>query len=112
MPTPPLSEELAQQAADAYKAHGLNKSVAALALGLPRNTFTKRLDAAVYQSVQVYGMSFLERGGVQIMLALIAISVFLAARMKPHREPLTPDGPHAGTRKAPQAKKTEDTIFF
>lgn len=62
-----------------------------------------RLDAAVYQSIQVYGMSFLERGGVQIMLALIAVSLFLAARMKPHREPLTADGPHAPVNRTPQA---------
>ncbi|OGA22859.1 MAG: tricarboxylate transporter [Betaproteobacteria bacterium RIFCSPLOWO2_02_FULL_67_26] len=62
-----------------------------------------RLDAAVYQSVQVYGMSFLERTGVQVMLVLIAISVFLAMRFKPAREPLTPDGPHAPVRIAPQA---------
>jgi len=61
-----------------------------------------RLDAAVYQSVQVYGMSFLERTGVQVMLALIAISVFLAFRFKPLREPLTPDGPHAPVARAPQ----------
>jgi TctA family transporter len=61
-----------------------------------------RLDAAVYQSVQVYGMSFLERGGVQIMLALIAASVFLAVRFKPSREPLTPDGRHAAEGRGPQ----------
>jgi TctA family transporter len=62
-----------------------------------------QLDASVYQSIQVYGMSFLERGGVQVMLALIAISVFLAARMKPHRDPLTAEGPHAPVNKTPQA---------
>ncbi|MBI3919725.1 MAG: tripartite tricarboxylate transporter permease [Betaproteobacteria bacterium] len=62
-----------------------------------------RLDASVYQSIQVYGMTFLERGGVQFMLALIAVSVFLAARMKPHREPLSADGPFAPVNKMPQA---------
>lgn len=65
-----------------------------------------RLDAAVYQSIQVYGMSFLERGGVQIMLVLIAVSVFLAARMKPLRDPLTAEGPHAPVDRGPQ------TIFL
>ena len=63
---------------------------------------SKRLDAAVYQSVQVYGMSFLERPGVQVMLVLIAISIFLAVRFKRQREPLTADGPHAPVAKAPQ----------
>ena len=62
-----------------------------------------RLDASVYQSIQVYGMSFLERGGVQVILALIAVSVFFAARMKPHREPLTAEGPYAPVNKRPQA---------
>ncbi|MBI3045218.1 MAG: tripartite tricarboxylate transporter permease [Betaproteobacteria bacterium] len=61
-----------------------------------------RLDAAVYQSVQVYGMSFLERTGVLVMLALIAVSIVVAVRMKPHRAPLTPDGPYAPVKPAPE----------
>jgi hypothetical protein len=64
---------------------------------------SKRLDASVYQSIQVYGMTFLERGGVQVMLVLIALSIFFAARMKPHREPLTAEGPHAAQKRGPQA---------
>jgi len=71
----------------------------ALLIGFVLST---RLDAAVYQSVQVYGMSFLERGGVQIMLALIAVSVYLAVRFKPLREPLTAGGPHAAAGRTPQ----------
>ena len=62
-----------------------------------------RLDASVYQSIQVYGTSFLERGGVQVIVALIVISIFLAARMKPHRDALTAQGPHAPINKTPQA---------
>ena len=62
-----------------------------------------RLDASVYQSIQVYGLSFLERGGVQFMIALTAVSIFLAVRMKPHRDPLSANGPHASVNKAPQA---------
>lgn len=62
-----------------------------------------RLDAAVYQSIQVYGWTFLQRGGVQIILALIALSVFLVTRMKPQRDPLTAEGAHAPTGRAPQA---------
>ncbi len=62
-----------------------------------------RLDASVYQSIQVYGWSFLERGGVIAILVLIAISVYLAARIKPHREPLTAEGAHAPVNKGPQA---------
>ncbi len=63
----------------------------------------KQLDASVYQSIQVYGMSFLQRGGVQIIIALIVISIFVAARVKPHRDPLSADGPHAPVNKMPQA---------
>ncbi|MGH8665322.1 MAG: tripartite tricarboxylate transporter permease, partial [Burkholderiales bacterium] len=62
-----------------------------------------RLDASVYQSIQVYGMTFLERGGVQFMIALTAVSIFLAVRMKPHRDALSDRGPHAPVNKAPQA---------
>lgn len=61
-----------------------------------------KLDAAVYQSVQVYGAGFLERTGVLILIALIAVSVYLAVRMKPHREPLTFEGPHAPVNRTPQ----------
>jgi len=61
-----------------------------------------RLDAAVYQSIQVYGWTFLQRGGVQILLILIALSVFFVTRMKPQRDPLTAEGPHAPTARAPQ----------
>lgn len=61
-----------------------------------------RLDAAVYQSIQVYGWTFLQRGGVQILMVLIALSVFFVTRMKPQRDPLTAEGPHAPIGRAPQ----------
>ncbi len=63
---------------------------------------SRRLEASVYQSVQVYGLSFLERPGVLILIGLIIVSIILAARMKPQRQPLTPEGPHAPENKAPQ----------
>jgi hypothetical protein len=50
----------------------------------------------------VYGLSFLERGGVQFILALTVISVIFALRMKPHRDPLSADGPNAAVGKGPQ----------
>ncbi len=62
-----------------------------------------RLDASVYQSIQVYGASFLQRGGVLLILALIVASVFFAIRAKAHRDPLTATGPYAPVNKAPQA---------
>lgn len=45
MPTPPLSDELAQQAADAFREHG-KIHLAAKALGLHEGTFTSRLKKA------------------------------------------------------------------
>lgn len=45
MPTPKLTDELAQQAADAFRAHG-KKHLAAEALGLPWGTFNSRLNIA------------------------------------------------------------------
>ncbi|MCW5574612.1 MAG: tripartite tricarboxylate transporter permease [Burkholderiales bacterium] len=62
-----------------------------------------RLDASVYQSIQVYGASFLQRSGVLLILALSAVSIYLAIRMKVPREPLTATGPHAPAGRAPQA---------
>ena len=62
-----------------------------------------QLDASVYQSIQVYGWTFLQRGGVLFMLALTAVSVYLAARMTPHRPALTAEGAHAPVNKTPQA---------
>jgi len=62
-----------------------------------------RLDASVYQSIQIYGATFLERGGVQFMLALIVISIFLAARAKRHRKPPAAESPHVPVHKTPQA---------
>lgn len=46
MPTPPLSNDLAQEAADAYRAAGNLKKPAARALGLPETTFASRLKVA------------------------------------------------------------------
>jgi len=63
---------------------------------------SKRLDAAVYQTIQVYGWSLFERTGVQVMLVLIVVSILVAVRMKPHRQPLTAEGPHACSKTAPQ----------
>ena len=63
---------------------------------------SRRLDASVYQSVQVYGLSFLERPGVQVMIALTALSIILAVRFRRTRGPLTPDGLHGTVARAPQ----------
>ena len=46
MPTPPLSDELAREALEAYRTHG-SKGAAARALGLPDRTFDNRLQKAI-----------------------------------------------------------------
>ncbi len=45
MPTPPLSDELARQAAEAFREYG-DKNAAATALGIPRQTLQGRLKVA------------------------------------------------------------------
>lgn len=46
MPTPPLSDELAREALEAVRLHG-SKGAAARALGIPENTFRKRVQRAI-----------------------------------------------------------------
>lgn len=46
MPTPRLSDELAREAAEAYRAHHKSWDAASKALGIPRNTFAGRLRIA------------------------------------------------------------------
>ena len=62
---------------------------AALLIGF---VLSPRLEVLLYQSIQVYGYSFLARTGVQIILALIVLSIFVAVRVRPQRRPLSPDG--------------------
>jgi hypothetical protein len=50
LPTPPLSDELAQQAAAAYLEHG-SQNAAAMALGMPRPTFQNRLQVAAQRGM-------------------------------------------------------------
>lgn len=50
MPTPPLSDELAQQAADAFRQHG-RKHLAAEALGLNKRTYLSRLKHAAQRGM-------------------------------------------------------------
>jgi hypothetical protein len=46
MPGPPLSDDLARESVEAYKAHGFNKALAARSLGLIAETFRSRLKIA------------------------------------------------------------------
>lgn len=53
MPTHPLSDELAAEALAAFEANGRNKTHAAAALGLRRNTYCNRLDLALSRRLSV-----------------------------------------------------------
>ena len=52
MPTPPLSDALAQEAADAVAEHG-NVTAAAEALGMPRATFSSRYNIAMARGLHL-----------------------------------------------------------
>lgn len=53
MATPPLSDELAQEAWDAYIAHGRSDTLAAQSLGIPRKTFANRRARAVERGMSL-----------------------------------------------------------
>lgn len=47
MPTPPLSDELAQEAVDAWRAAGKSRKRAAESIGIPKATFESRLNIGI-----------------------------------------------------------------
>jgi len=62
-----------------------------------------RVEASVYQTVTLYGITFLERPIVLVLLALTLASIVLAIFFKQSTpEPLTAEGPHTHLRKGPQ----------
>ena len=67
MPTPKMTIEKCQEVYDAYLAHGKNKTHAAQAIGMPRNTFCSRLDAGKRFGIGVDPaiMQAAKAGGVQ-----------------------------------------------
>ena len=62
MPTPPLSDELAQQAVEAVREHG-TVTKAALALGIPRATLDHRVRMAARAGMAFETYRVFERGG-------------------------------------------------
>ena len=64
---------------------------------------SERVESSVYQTVALYGASFLERPIVQVLLGLTVASIALAIFFKQSSsDPLTADGPHSHLRKTPQ----------
>lgn len=64
---------------------------------------SERVESSVYQTVTLYGASFLERPIVQILVALTVGSIALAVFFKQtSNEPLTVEGPHSHVHKGPQ----------
>ena len=72
----------------------------ALLIGFVLST---RVEASVYQTVTLYGITFLERPIVQFLVVLTLLSVGLAVFFKQRSpEPVTVDGPHSHLRLLPQ----------
>ena len=64
---------------------------------------SERVEASVYQTVTLYGITFLERPIVLALLALTLASIGLAVFFKQASpEPVTAEGPHSHLRKGPQ----------
>ncbi|MXY34844.1 MAG: tripartite tricarboxylate transporter permease [Boseongicola sp. SB0676_bin_33] len=64
---------------------------------------SERVEASVYQTVTLYGITFLERPIVLVLLALTLASIALAVFFKQSStEPVTEEGAHSHLRKGPQ----------
>ena len=66
----------------------------------------EKVEESVYHTIKAYGLSFLERPIVLILLVFTVASVFAAARYKPTQAEMKEDGPHTHLKKGPQL------IFF
>lgn len=72
----------------------------ALLIGFVLST---RVEASVYQTVTLYGITFIERPIVQVLIALSLLSIALAVFFKQKSsEPVSVDGPHSHLRLMPQ----------
>ncbi len=64
---------------------------------------SERVESSVYQTVTLYGFSFLERPIVLVLLVLTVASIAMAVFFKPpSQEPVTELGPHSHLKKTPQ----------
>jgi putative tricarboxylic transport membrane protein len=61
-----------------------------------------QLEASLYQSIEVYGAKFLERTGVQVLIALMLVSIALMAAFRTRRPPPDIKGLHAPSHLLPQ----------
>lgn len=61
-----------------------------------------QLEASFYQSIEVYGMTFLARTGVQVLIAITVVSILLMAIFRTRRAPPQPDGTHSPSNLRPQ----------
>ncbi len=57
-----------------------------------------KVEASIYQTVQVYGFSFLERPIVIILIVFTVLSVIAAARFKPQVGKMSDHGPHTNKK--------------
>jgi len=61
-----------------------------------------KVESGVYQTVTVYGWSFLDRPIVLVLLALTLFSIYAAAKYKPNQPKLEHGGVHGPENKVPQ----------
>ncbi|MEQ8193800.1 MAG: tripartite tricarboxylate transporter permease [Rhodospirillales bacterium] len=61
-----------------------------------------KVEAAVYQTVQIYGFSFLSHPIVVVLLIMTLLSIIAAVRYKVMHAPLTEEGVHSHHNKRPQ----------
>ena len=76
--------------------------------GFPRTAFligfvlARKVEESVYQTITVYGLSFLERPIVIALLIATLLSIVAVFRFKPTPPELAVDGPHTHNRKLAQ----------
>ena len=61
-----------------------------------------KVEGGVYHTITVYGLSFLQRPIVLVLIALTLFSIFAAAKYKPNQPKLEHNGVHGPENKVPQ----------
>jgi len=61
-----------------------------------------KVEEGVYHTLTVYGLKFLERPIVLVLIALIVFSIYAAAKYKPNQPKMEHNGVHGPERKIPQ----------
>jgi TctA family transporter len=63
---------------------------------------SSRVETSIYHTITTYGLTFLKKPIVIILIALTILSIVAAIRYKPHKSEVTDDGVHAAGNLIPQ----------